>query len=202
VLLALTAEQRGAIPEAADLYREALAWDADEPRALAGLGRLQAPRFTDEVGLFEWELFGYINEARVANGLPAVKPHAALSEVARAYSASMRDRGFFDHTSPVPGETHALDRFLKRFDGTPKSLGENISRRWTRPAPALNTENIAASHAELMLSTGHRRNILKPEAVYCGVGIATNEFGDYWITELFMTPRPDKNARMIIQSPH
>jgi len=68
-------------------------------------------------------------------------------------------------------------------------VGENISRRWRRPERALNHENIALSHGELMMSTGHRRNILHPDAVYLGIGIATNPQGDYWITQLFMTPR-------------
>ncbi|MGQ9732687.1 MAG: CAP domain-containing protein, partial [Candidatus Zipacnadales bacterium] len=88
--------------------------------------------------------------------------------------------------------------FLRRFDGRPQRLGENISRRWTRPQPALNSENILLSHAELMMSSRHRFNILKADFIYVGVGIATNEMGDYWITQLFMTPRPTKESVMVI----
>ncbi len=199
VVRAMIAEKREQPAEAIDLYREALAWEPEETRALAALERLGGPRYGDLVTPYEDQLVGLINQARQANGLKALRPHPALAEVARAHSAAMRDLGFFSHTSPKPGYSGAMDRFLKRFEGYPQHLAENLSRRYWRPTPALNAQNIALSHDELMHSPQHCRNILLPDVQYVGVGIAVNAEGDYWITELFMQPRADKDARLIIQ---
>jgi uncharacterized protein YkwD len=189
VLAGMVAEQRGRNAEAIDHYREALAWAPDESRALAALERLEAPRYADTISQYAAQLVDLINSERTAESLPPLKPHPVLAEVAYAHSCVMRDLGFFSHGSPDSDEETATARFLRRFDGKPRLLGENISRRWRRPERALNPENIARSHAELMMSTGHRHNILHPGFIYIGIGIATNPQGDYWITELFMTPR-------------
>ncbi len=189
VLAGMIAEQRGRKAKAVDHYREALAWNPDESRALAALERLEAPRYADIVSQYAAQLVDLINEERTAENLLPLKPHPVLAEVAYAHSCAMRDLGFFSHTSPRRGEETATDRFLRRFDGKPRLLGENISRRWRHPERALNPENIVRSHAELMMSTGHRRNILNPDLVYIGIGIATNPQGDYWITQVLMTPR-------------
>ena len=199
LLLALIAEQRGQSAEAIDLYREALAWAPNAPRPLEALERLQAPRYADTVTQYEDQLVRLINETRASLQLTTLKPHPALAEVARAHSAAMRDLDFFSHESPKPGHHTTMERFLKRFDGYPSHLAENITRRYWRPGPALSEQSIALSHQEFLGSPGHRANILGRDFVYVGIGIAVNPEGDYWVTELFMTPRPDKNMRMIVQ---
>jgi len=199
LLLALIAEQRGDTEDAIDLYREALAWAPNAPKPLEALERLQAPRYADVVTPFEDQLVRLINETRASLQLTTLKPHPALAEVARAHSEAMRDLGFFAHESPKPGYHSTMDRFLKRFDGLPTHLAENITRRYWRPGPALTEQMIALSHQEFCGSPGHRANMLGKDFVYVGVGIAVNPEGDYWVTELFMNPRPAKDMRMIIQ---
>jgi uncharacterized protein YkwD len=189
VLAGMIAEKQGTPARAIDEYREALAWDPDETRALAALERLSAPRSGDIVSQYVVQLIDLMNAERAARDLPPLKPHPVLAEVAYGHSCAMRDLGFFSHESPLPGQKTSVERFLRRFDSRPRLLGENVSRRWRRPERALGSENVARSHAELMMSTGHRRNILHPDAVYVGIGIAVNPEGDYWITQLFMTPR-------------
>jgi uncharacterized protein YkwD len=199
LLLAMVAEQRGETADAIDLYREALAWAPNAPRPVEALERLQAPRYADTVTPFEEQLVRLINETRESLQLGTLKPHPALAEVARAHSEAMRDLNFFAHESPRPGYHTAMDRFLKRFDGYPSHIAENISRRYWRPGPALTEQMIALSHQEFLGSPGHRANMLGKDFVYVGVGIAVNPEGDYWVTELFMNPRPSKNMRMILQ---
>jgi uncharacterized protein YkwD len=189
VVFGMIAEKRGRAAEAVEAYREALAWNPEESRALAALDRVDAPRYGDIIGQYASQLRDLINQEREARGLHPLKSHPVLAEVAYAHSCAMRDLGFFSHESPAAGQKTSADRFLLRFEGKPRLLGENISRRWRRPQRALCPDNIALSHAELMMSTGHRHNILHPDLVYVGIGIATNPEGDYWITELFMTPR-------------
>jgi len=190
VLSGLALEQQERRDEAVAEYREALAWDPDESRALAALERLHAAAYTDTVTPFEVQLFHLINEARQAEGVKALKAHAILAKVAREHSDTMRDLGFFAHESSKPGYKTGQDRFLRRFDCPPQWIGENIARRWMRPERALQEANIAEAHCDLLASSGHRRNILHPDFAYVGIGIATNDHGDYWITEMFMTP-PD-----------
>jgi len=199
VLLAMIAEKGEHTAEAIDLYREALAWKPDDATALAALERLNAPRYADVTTQYEDQLAGLINQARQSCGLGTLKPHPALAEVARAHSAAMRDLNFLSHTSPKAGCAGAMDRFLKRFEGYPQHLAENLSRRYWRPTPALNGPNITLSHQELMLSPHHCSNILGAGFEYVGVGLAVNAEGDYWITELFMKPRASKETRLIIQ---
>lgn len=193
-ILGMAAEQGERVEDAIGEYRETLAWNPEESRAVAALERLEAPRHGDVVEPFEEQMVRLMNQARAEAGVPELKPHPALRDVARGHSAAMRDLGFFSHTSPKRGHTKAIDRFLERFDGNPKAIGENVSRRWTRPEPALNEANILRSHIELMNSPGHRANILGAAFVYVAVGIATNPQGDYWITQMFMTPRSRKSA--------
>ncbi len=190
VLSGIILEQQDRPAEAADEFREALAWDPDESRALAALERLQAPRYADTATQFEVQLFHLINEARETEGVKPLKLHPVLSSVAREHSGNMRDLGFFAHESPCPGCRTSLDRYLRCFDCQPRLIGENVCRRWTRPEPALTEANIDDSHQDLMASPGHRRNILYPDFVYVGIGIATNAQGDYWITEMFTAPPP------------
>lgn len=203
VVLAIIAEKRGDKAEAITLYREALAWNPRDEDAAAGLQRLGAQRYPDVVSQYEEQLVRLVNETRQAYGLKPLKPHPVLSLVAREHSAAMRDLGFFSHTSPIPGCQTTLARFLRRFEGYPKHLGENLARRYWRPTPALNEQNIALTHEELMQSPHHRENILHPTSEYVGVGIAVNPAGDYWLTELFMEPRPGKEVRVfILQTAH
>jgi len=197
VVLAMVAEKRERRADAVDLYREALAWNPEEPRALSALERLEAPRYADVVTPYEDQLVVLINQSREANGLKPLKPHPALAEVARAHSAAMRDLGFFSHTSPKPGCSGVMDRFLKRFEGVPQHIAENLARRYWRPTPALNPQNIALTHDELMHSPHHCANILFADAEYVGVGLAVNPEGDYWLTELFLQPRASRSVRLI-----
>ncbi|MBM3472386.1 MAG: hypothetical protein FJX75_03830 [Armatimonadetes bacterium] len=199
LLRALIAEQRGQTADAIDLYREALAWAPNAPRPLEALERLQAPRYTEVVTPYEDQFVRLINETRASLQLSTLKPHPALAEAARAHSEAMRDLDFFTHESPKPGCHTTMDRFLKRFDGYPSHIAENITRRYWRPGPALNEQNIALSHQEFLGSPGHRANLLGADFVYVGIGIAANAEGDYWVTELFMNPRPAKSMRMIVQ---
>ncbi|MGQ9732686.1 MAG: tetratricopeptide repeat protein, partial [Candidatus Zipacnadales bacterium] len=111
VMLGMIAEQQGRTTEAIEFYREALAWEPNESQALSALERLGAPSYENPVSQYEDQLVQLINAERRTAGLPTLKPHPVLAEVARAFSASMRDEGFFAHRSPLPGQTTALDRF-------------------------------------------------------------------------------------------
>lgn len=89
-----------------------------------------------------------LNRRRFLLGLPLLRIDERLVRCARDHSTDMRDLGFFDHTSPVPGKRTPADR-AARF-GTSGGA-----------------ENIAAGHARgesavqaWWYSPGHHKNML------------------------------------------
>ena len=94
-----------------------------------------------------------------------------LAGVARAHSADMRDRDYFDHTNP-----DNLDPFDRaEAAGQTNARAENI---------AAGQDNPAAVMTAWMNSSGHRANILNCELRTLGVGIAEGAGGPWW-TQLF-----------------
>lgn len=134
---------------------------------------------------FERQLVELVNQERLSRGLNQLVVHPTLIEIARVHSVEMRDRHYFSHESPTADRRTPLDRFLSRFERQPSKLAENIARRqgttWS-----LSAENIVQTHEGLMGSPGHCANILDPAMTHVGVGIAIDERGNYWATELFM----------------
>ncbi len=152
-------------------------------QALIDLG--YSRRKVSKTAPFERLLAELINKERINRGLSQLILHPTLSEVARVHSVEMRDRHYFSHISPTPDRRTMLDRFLARFAAPPAKLAENIARR-TESGWALSEQSIRQSHEELMKSPGHRANILDPKFTHVGIGIAIDDRGNYWITEMFM----------------
>jgi uncharacterized protein YkwD len=128
-----------------------------------------------------------INHEREARHLKKLRLSDRLSGVARAHSEEMRDKGYFSHVSPTHGLRMPEDRYLSEYSGWFRGLAENIARR-QGPPPALSEENIQGTHDGLMHSPGHRKNMLSPDAELLGVGIAVDDAGGYWVTEMFLDP--------------
>ena len=118
-----------------------------------------------------------VNAERERHGLTALTVHPRLVLAARAHSADMVGRGFFEHRNPE-GETVESRVLARGYDFA-----------WV-------AENIAAGQptavdvtAAWMGSPGHRANILDPELLETGVGRADGgEMGVYW-TQVFGTGR-------------
>jgi uncharacterized protein YkwD len=111
-----------------------------------------------------------VNQERAAAGCGAVTADAALAGVARAHSADMRDRGFFDHTNP-----DGQDPFDRAAAAGLSARAENIAR---------GQADAAAVMESWMNSPGHRRNILDCDLTRLGVGVAEGAGGPWW-TQLF-----------------
>jgi uncharacterized protein YkwD len=118
----------------------------------------------------EAEVLALVNQQRAAAGCGAVAPDDALAAVARAHSADMRDRGFFDHTNP-----DGLDPFDRAANAGLDARAENIAAGQANPAEVMDA---------WMNSAGHRANILNCSLTLLGVGVAEGSGGPYW-TQLF-----------------
>lgn len=124
---------------------------------------------------FESASFDLVNAERSSEGLSTLARDATLDELARRFSRSMRDEGFFSHESPS-GET-LVDRL--RAAGYPFGVAaENIAQVTNTLDPA------AEAHRILMESRGHRNNILGERYERMGVGVAVRD-RTVWFTQIY-----------------
>ncbi len=122
------------------------------------------------------ELLDLLNETRREAGLPPVREHVGLREVALAHSREMAEQDFIGHTSPRTGS--AVDRV--RAANLPSSLVlENIGRGY----------GAAEIHRGLMESPGHRANLVNPDVTHVGIGVVAQPEGSrsaFIVTEVFV----------------
>jgi len=144
---------------------------------------------TQRIAEAEGTMVLLVNSERLLRRQPPLRPDCTLSEMARAHSDDMRDRGYFSHESPVLRHRTIGDRFRRAFGRPARALAENISRM-TGTLWSFTPENIRDSHDRLMRSPGHCANILWDRPTSIGVGIAVSGRGDYWITEDFALLEP------------
>ncbi|HXU00464.1 MAG TPA: CAP domain-containing protein [Polyangia bacterium] len=109
--------------------------------------------------------------------MPPVAPlsrSAALDCAARAHSAAMAARGFFDHRDPDGRDPAARARRA----GYDADVGENLS--WGQRSGS------EVLHAWLA-SPGHCRNLMSPARHATGVGVARGAEGKIFFTQLYGT---------------
>ena len=135
----------------------------------------QSPAPPDEADLGELELrmAELVNVEREARGLAPLAFSPALADVGREYSAKMADarRVHHDLDRPVEGRILAALPDICTF-------GENLSKHTT----------IDYSLGDLMVSTGHRANLLSERFTLIGIGIARGADGFLYITQEFARP--------------
>lgn len=126
---------------------------------------------SSSVSAYEQKVLELTNQERAKYGVPALKLDVELSKVARAKSADMKAKGYFDHNSPTYGSPFDM---MKQFGITYKSAGENIAMGQRTPEEVVNA---------WMNSEGHRKNILNASYTNLGVGYVAD--GNYW-TQMFI----------------
>jgi len=118
---------------------------------------------------FEQRVFELVNIERTSRGLQALAWHDGLAAVARAHSADMANRDFFNHI--CPSGTLPWDRM--RAAGIHFGVAaENIAMGHRTPEEVISA---------WMDSQGHRENILHPGLRHLGVG-----FYNYRWTQKFI----------------
>jgi len=122
-----------------------------------------------------------VNEARREAGQPPLRLSQELSRVARAHSEAMAEGGFFDHTDRSGREP--ADRV--RIAGIAyRAVAENIQfNNDVDPAPV--------AVREWLESPGHRENIMTARFELTGMGVAVDDSGGVYFTQLFLEP-PDR----------
>jgi uncharacterized protein YkwD len=105
----------------------------------------------------EYSIVRAMNVVRAQNGVPPLRVGRALTRAARAHSADMARRGYFEHGSFV--------QRLRAFGVRASYVGENLASG-TQPLPA------AAVVQMWIASPPHRRNLLDRSFRRIGVGVA------------------------------
>ena len=126
---------------------------------------------SSSVSAYESEVVRLVNVERAKNGLGALTLNAKLSDVARAKSQDMRDKGYFSHTSPTYGSPFDM---MTSFGISYRTAGENIAMGYSSPQAVV---------TGWMNSPGHRANILNSSFTQIGVGYVAS--GNYW-TQMFI----------------
>ncbi len=126
----------------------------------------------------EQEVVDLTNQERKKAGLPPLQVNAKLSRAAREHSANMGRLDRLDHVleGKGPGER------LADVGYTSFGWGENCAVGQRTPEDAL---------ASWMQSPGHRGNILNNTYTEIGVGIAANERGGLYYTQVFGRAAPE-----------
>ncbi len=149
------------------------------PEAVAGVTGPATPRpdvtrfAVRTVGSESWRarvedsVVTHVNEARRKAKLSALRGDERLRRSARAHSADMAARDYFDHENP-DGTTPAA-RMLAA--GYQRPALENIARGQRRAEAVM---------YDWMNSPGHRRNILNPDVRTIGVGVHLGDGGPWW----------------------
>ncbi|MCT4619157.1 MAG: SafA/ExsA family spore coat assembly protein [Marinisporobacter sp.] len=137
--------------------------------------KINIPTIQD-VKALENEVIKLVNIERSKKGLPALKSNWQLSRCARYKSQDMINKNYFSHQSPTYGSPFKM---MESFGLKFSSAGENIAKGQRTPQEVMNS---------WMNSSGHRSNILSSSFSEIGVGLAKDQYGRCYWTQMFMRP--------------
>lgn len=144
---------------------------------LAADDKKEAPKF--EMTRDERKLMELVNKERAKADLPELKPHPLLFKAARAHSANMAKQRKMEHN--LDGKRPA-----QRVEDTGYDWGKVAENLITADQTDVPLDKIVKGW---MASKIHRENILLKNVTETGLGIATNDKGEIYYTQLFARQR-------------
>lgn len=122
------------------------------------------------------------NEMRAAHGAPPLEWEDHLALAADRHTREMLQLDYFEHESPITGNTHVWDR-VEQTGINPRSVGECLYE-----AAGLSSRELPKSCIDAWLkSPGHRETLLDPKYNVGGVGVGRSG-SVYRITMVFARP--------------
>lgn len=137
-------------------------------------GTPTAPSVPSDIGALEAEVIRLVNIEREKTGRPALTPNNELNRVARIKSEDFIKNNYFSHNSPTYGTPFDM---IRSFGISFTAAAENIASRQRSAAEVMNT---------WMNSQGHRTNILNSTYNQIGVGVARDDNGNLFWTQMFI----------------
>jgi uncharacterized YkwD family protein/spore coat assembly protein SafA len=128
-----------------------------------------------EIKALEQEVIRLVNEERTRIGRKALTENDKLSNVARIKSQDFINNNYFSHNSPTYGSPSEM---LRRFNIPFTAIAENIGQGQQSAREVMN---------DWMNSTMHRNNILNSTYNQIGVGVARDENGRLYWTQIFIS---------------
>lgn len=122
------------------------------------------PRIADQHSSFDAQLISYINQARSAKGLPAVREASGLTIMSAWWSRQMNNGATGGNLKHNP---NAWTQVLSYGASNRRAWGENVAKMPTGTSAK-------ALFDAYMASPGHRANILSPKYKYVGMGTVGN----------------------------
>lgn len=122
----------------------------------------------------ETEVVRLVNAERSKAGQPALTENTELSNVARTKSEDFVNNNYFSHNSPTYGSPFEM---LESFGISFTAAAENIASGQKTASEVMNS---------WMNSSGHRANILSPTYNQIGVGVARDNNGSLYWTQMFI----------------
>jgi uncharacterized protein YkwD len=140
---------------------------------------LQDASAPQDMRALEREVENAVNEVRKSRGRPPLAVSEPLRDAARAHSADMARRGYVDHVSP---EGQGPAERVRARDLAYRKVSENIAMNRGEDDP------VRSAVEGWVMSPGHLKNLLDTEVRETGVGIAVDEDGALYFTQLFLDP--------------
>lgn len=120
----------------------------------------------------EAQMLNLLNQERARNGLSPLAVDPTLTRLARLKSQDMIDKGYFGHNSPTYGSPFDM---MRATGVTYSTAGENLAGAST----------VDKAFTALLMSPGHRANMLNPRFTRVGIGIMRGGPYGLMITQLF-----------------
>ncbi|MDD2518876.1 MAG: LysM peptidoglycan-binding domain-containing protein [Bacilli bacterium] len=132
------------------------------------------PGTSNDLRALEAEVIRLVNVERNKVGRSPLTENNQVSNVARLKSQDFIDNNYFSHNSPTYGTPFNM---LRSFGISFTAAAENIASGQRTAEEAMNS---------WMNSTGHRENILSPTYNQIGVGVARDNNGKIYWTQMFI----------------
>ena len=146
-----------------------------DPNLIYPGDKVYVPLDDPELVSLEEQVVALVNKERAKQGLAPLAINWQVARVARYKANDMRDKKYFDHTSPTYGSPFDM---LKKFNVAYRNAGENIAKGQKTAADVVRA---------WMNSEGHRKNIMSPTFTEIGVGYSAGNSTTYW-AQLFIRP--------------
>lgn len=125
------------------------------------------------------DIFQKINYERKRKKLEPLMWDEKLGKLAKDYSETMAEEGFFDHIDN-DGNSVAERAENNKIKGWTK-IGENLFQCWGYEKPA------ETAVKGWLKSPSHRDNIYDVDWTHTGIGVYQTDDGEYFMTQVFMT---------------
>ncbi|MGD9680161.1 MAG: CAP domain-containing protein [Candidatus Obscuribacterales bacterium] len=125
-------------------------------------------------------MYTLVDADRKKKGLKGLKLSSGLAKMARSHADDMAKRNYTGHVTPEGRGT--VERYKMSGLKMEGGITENCAYPFAQPNPL---DMVRSGEEQLMRSEDHRANIMHPDIVAAGIGIAYRRDGGLMIVQVF-----------------